>query len=128
MTAVLRHRLFLLGPFIAVAILAVFTPSDDGPTFCPFALTTGTACPGCGMTRAASYLVKGDVSLAFAYHPLVPLIAFQIAAGWVWYLLRRSERVEPMSPRTLNIALIGTSVLFVGVWVIRFISGTLPPV
>ena len=128
MTTALRHRLFLAAPFVAVALLAVFTPSDDGPTVCPFALTTGTACPGCGMTRAASYLVKGDFVAAFTYHPLVPLIAFQLAAGWVWYLLRRSDRVKPMSQRTLNIVLIGTAILFLGVWVVRFASGSLPPV
>lgn len=128
MTAALRHRFFLLAPFAAVALLAVFTPSDDGPTVCPFALTTGTACPGCGLTRAASYMVKGDLGTAFFYHPLVPLIALQLVGAWVWYLLRRSGRVEPMSQRMLNTVLIGTTVLFLAVWAIRFALDSLPPV
>ena len=127
-TTALRHRLLIAAPFVALALLAVFTPSDEGPTVCPFALTTGTACPGCGMTRAASYLVKGDFVAAFAYHPLVPLIVFQLAAGWVWYLLRRAGKVKAMSQKTLNVVLIGTAVLFLAVWVVRFASGSLPPV
>ena len=80
------------------------------------------------MTRAASYLVRGDFVAAFTYHPLVPLIVFQLAAGWVWYLLRRAGQVKPMSQRNLNLALIGTAVLFLAVWAIRFVSGSLPPV
>jgi len=128
MTAALRHRLFLLAPFAALALLALFTPSDEGPTVCPFALTTGTACPGCGLTRAASYLVKGDFGTAFVYHPLVPLIAVQLAGAWVWYLLRRSGRVKPISQRMLNTVLIGTAIAFLAVWAIRFASGSLPPV
>lgn len=123
-----RDRLYLAAPFAAVALLAVFTPSDDGPTVCAFALCTGTACPGCGMTRAASYLVRGDFGSAFTYHPLVLLVAFQVAAGWVWYVLRRSGRVGPMSQKMLSIALIGTAVAFLAVWAVRFIAGSLPPV
>jgi hypothetical protein len=118
----------LLAPFVAIALLALFTPSDDGPTVCPFALTTGTACPGCGLTRAASYLVKGDFGMAFLYHPLVPLIALQLAGAWGWYLLRRKEWVQPLSQKTLNTVLIGTAIAFLAVWAIRFASGALPPV
>jgi len=123
-----RDRLLMGAPFVGVALLALFTPSDDGQTFCPFALCTGTACPGCGMTRAASHLIRGDIGTAFTLHPLVPLVAFQVAAGWVWYVLRRSGRVGPMSQKILNIILIGTTVAFLAVWVIRFAAGTLPPV
>lgn len=128
MTPALRHKLLLIAPFAAVALLALFTPSDEGPTVCPFALTTGTACPGCGLTRAASYLVKGDLSTAFLYHPLVPLIGMQLLGGWVWYVLRRSGRVKPMSQKVLNTVLIGTTIVFLAVWAIRFAAGSLPPV
>lgn len=127
-TAVRRNRFLLLAPFLGVAVLALVTPSDDGPTVCPFALFTGTACPGCGMTRAASYLVKGDLGAAFAYHPLVVLLAAQALGAWVWMILRRRGLLRPMSSRVLNLTLFGTAAALILVWAIRLIAGELPPV
>lgn len=115
-------------PLLAVAGLALVTPSDDGPTICPFALCTGMACPGCGMTRAASYLVRGDWGLALRYHPLVPLTALAAIAGWAWFLLRVSGKAGPLSSRTLNLILIGSGAALLGVWVVRLLTGALPPV
>jgi hypothetical protein len=123
-----RDRLILVFPFLGVAALALMTPSDDTPTFCPFALLTGTACPGCGMTRAASALVKGDLHTALTYHPLVLAIGIEVLVGWGWYVLRRSGRVRPMSNRTLNLILAATAVALVAVWIFRLSAGTLPPV
>lgn len=128
MTSIWRQRLIIVAPFIGVLGLALVTPSDDGQTFCPFALCTGTACPGCGMTRAAASLIKGDFSGALLYHPLVLVIGAQLMTAWVWFLLRRSGRVQPMSNKTLNVILIGTGVALVGVWIARLLAGTLPPV
>lgn len=128
MTEQWRDRLFLIAPAAVVGMLLLFTPSDEGPTICPFALCTGSACPGCGMTRAAQYLVRGDFGTALSYHPLVPLIALQLGAAWAWYLLRRSDRARPISSRALNAILIGTTVVLVGVWLARLLTGSLPPV
>ena len=123
-----RYRLVVVAPFLAAAALLIGNPSDDGPTLCPFAIFTGTACPGCGMTRAASQILRGNFDLALTYHPLVPILALQLMGGWVWFLLRRSGKVKPMSNRTLNIVLIGTGVALLAVWVLRMAMETLPPV
>lgn len=123
-----RDRLILLAPFLGVTALALMTPSDNAPTFCPFALCTGTACPGCGMTRAASALVKGDIHSALTYHPLVLAIGIELLIGWGWFVLRRSGRVRPMSNRTLNVVLALTAVALLAVWIVRLSTGTLPPV
>lgn len=124
-----RDRIILGLPFVGLALLASFgNATDEGPTICPFALCTGMACPGCGMTRAVSHLIRGDVSAALGYHPLVPFLALGITGGWVWFLLRSTGRVEAMSQRTLNLILIGSGVALVAVWVARLIAGTLPPV
>ena len=120
--------MILALPFIGVALLALVSPADDGPTICPFALCTGMACPGCGMTRAASHLVRGDVGTALGYHPLVPLFALAVVGGWAWFLGRSAGKVGPMSQRTLNVILIGSGVAFVAVWAIRLAGGSLPPV
>jgi hypothetical protein len=128
MTSTWRNRLLLSAPFLAAAFLSVAPVSDDGPTACPFALVTGTACPGCGLTRAAGYLIRGDLSLALAYHPLVILISIQALAGWVWLILRKSDRVKPVSTRLTNAVLIGTGVSLLVVWLLRMWAGSLPPV
>ncbi len=128
MTRVWRDRLAMAAPLGLAAILLAGSPGDDGPTLCPFALMTGIACPGCGMTRAASSLIRGDLGTAIAYHPLVPLMAVLAIGGWVWFLLVRSGRARPPTTRTINTTLIATGVLLVAVWAARLVSGTLPPV
>ena len=123
-----RDRILLAAPALGALFLLTVHPGEDGVTICPFALATGMACPGCGMTRAASLLMRGDLDGALTFHPLVPLIAAQIAAGWVWFLLRRSGKVGPMSPRALNAVLIGTGIILIAVWAVRWANGDLPPV
>ncbi len=128
MTSTWRDRLILVAPFLGAIVLLLVSPDSEGPTFCPFALCTGTACPGCGMTRAASSLIRGDLGGALTLHPLVPLVGAQLAAGWVWYLLRRRGLVRPLSNKSLNAILIATAVALLAVWVARLAGGTLPPV
>ena len=123
-----RHRLILIAPFVAITGLIVLSPSDDGPTVCPFALCTGMACPGCGLSRAASSLIRGDFGTAFTYHPLIPIIALQLMGAWVYYLLRRRGTVKPLSTRWLSVGLLATAIGLFGVWVLRILTGSLPPV
>jgi hypothetical protein len=123
-----RTRALYGAPFLAVLVLAMWTPSDGGPTICPFALATGSACPGCGMSRAIGYLARGDLASALRFHPLVFLIAIQAIAGWVWLVLRRKDRVKPMSSRLLTAVTVGTAVSLFAVWILRAVAGTLPPV
>jgi hypothetical protein len=128
MISIWRNRLLLSAPILAAAFLSVAPIADDGPTVCPFALVTGTACPGCGMTRAAGYLIRGDLASALRYHPLVILVAVQALAGWGWWILRRNDTVEPVSTRITNALLIGTGASLLVVWLLRMLAGSLPPV
>lgn len=123
-----RDRSMAAAPLLGVAALIAINPTDQGTTICPIALLTGVACPGCGMTRAASALLRGDVDLALTYHPLIPLIAALVIAGWVWSMLRRAGKVSPIPNRVINLVLMGAGVSLVAVWILRFASGTLPPV
>jgi hypothetical protein len=128
MISIWGNRLLLSAPILAAAFLSVAPIGDDGPTVCPFALVTGTACPGCGMTRAAGYLIRGDLASALRYHPLVILVAVQALAGWGWWILRRNDTVEPVSTRITNALLIGTGASLLVVWLLRMLAGSLPPV
>lgn len=128
MTRNWRHRLGYLAPATLVGALAVVGPIEGGPTLCPFALCTGVACPGCGMTRAASHLIRGDVSGALAFHPLILLVAALSVVGTAWYVLRRMGKARPLPHRWVNTLLVLGGITLVGVWVARALSGTLPPV
>jgi Protein of unknown function (DUF2752) len=117
----------MLGP-LAVAFLVFWTPTDEGPTLCPFAVITGHACPGCGMTRALAYLVRGDFDRALVYHPLAPVLAIVAIAGLVAWIGQRRGRWPAISVKTTNVALTIAGVLMLGVWLGRIAAGTLPPV
>lgn len=108
------------------AVLAAV--SDDGPTVCPFALGTGVACPGCGMTRALAALVRGDFAASWSFHPLATLALMEIAAAWTWWAWRRSGRTDRVPGRATQIALGLTAIALIAVWVVRLTTGTLPPV
>lgn len=65
----------------------------DGIPSCLVKLTTGLDCPGCGGTRAAWYLLQGDLPAAARHHLLfvfvVPLLVYayvvwagRVAFGW----------------------------------------------
>lgn len=116
-----------LGVLLAgVGFLAL--AAEDGPTICPFALGTGVACPGCGMTRGIAALIRGDLAGSWRLHPLATLAALEITVAWTWWAWRRSGRTD-RTPGTLTQFALGlTAVLLVAVWVVRLAGGTLPPV
>lgn len=128
LTATLRHRWMAAAPVAVVAFLAMWTPTDNGPTLCPFALMTGIACPGCGMSRALAWLVRGDFGTAVAYHPLAPLLAAIALGGALWWLGKVTRRWRGPAVVLINTVLIGFGVLLLAVWGVRMASGTLPPV
>jgi hypothetical protein len=70
----------------AAALAGIYhlDPDAGGLILCPYRALTGLACPGCGMTRATHFLLRGDLASAWAYNPLlflaVPLVvAFALA-------------------------------------------------
>lgn len=128
LTGTLSHRWMAAAPVAIVAFLAMWTPTDDGPTLCPFALMTGIACPGCGMSRALAWLVRGDFGTAVTYHPLAPMLAAIALGGTLWWLGRVTRRWSGPPVALINTVLIGFGVLLLAVWGVRMASGTLPPV
>lgn len=116
------------APLAFAGFLALWSPGDEGVTVCPFALATGHACPGCGMTRAIGYLARGDLATALSFHPLVVLIALQAISGWGWLVLRNRGLVRPLANRLVSAILVGTAFSLFAVWALRAVFGTLPPV
>lgn len=77
---------------------------------CPIQFFTGVSCPGCGMTRAALAVLRGDFAAALSFHPLV----FALPAAAFVFLLRRKMPVKIY--KILTFTLIG---LFVILYLIR---------
>lgn len=107
-----------------LAVLAVLT----GSTLCPVAALTGTACPGCGMTRAVVALARGDLSAAWRWHPLAPLVAGYAAGTAIHWRRHRRAYVRGHFAVPHAAVLATLAVALVSVWVARLAGGTLPPV
>ncbi len=62
---------------------------------CMFRTMTGFYCPGCGGTRAVTYLFEGNLIMSFIYHPL---ILYMVIVGSYMCLYRvismKSERIK----------------------------------
>jgi hypothetical protein len=115
-------------PFVAAIVLATINPSDSSPTICGFARCTGVACPGCGMTRAAGQLVRGNVVEALRYHPLILLIAAEMLGAWTIWMAHRAGWIRWRHRRWVDVAIGATAALLLVVWIVRLATGSAPPV
>lgn len=106
-----QSRLFpWLLLFVALAMLVAV----DIP-LCGFKAVFGVPCPGCGMTRALSALLIGDLSAAFRYHPLVYVLGPAVAAfAFVDIALRK-----PLRPTWIVTAVLTFGVVSISLWVAR---------
>lgn len=66
---------FFLSAIPVIAILyVVLTTFEIGPAWmqeCQLHLWTGLYCPGCGATRAVTFLLHGDIRNSLFYYPAV---------------------------------------------------------
>jgi hypothetical protein len=112
---------------VVAAVLAVDAGgTDDGPGVCVFRRCTGGYCPGCGMTRSARHLTRGQVGAAWQDHPFLVLAAAQaIVAGAAYGLLRRLGTTVNWN-RVLAVLGIVNVVLITGIWIARLVDGSIP--
>jgi hypothetical protein len=128
-------RLWLLAGLAGLAGLAVFhvwVPSGDpSGAFCLSRRLFHLPCPGCGMTRAFAHLAKGEWSAALTLHPLAPVVALEIVAGWAAWGLGLASRQRPVRlpvgfPVEIEVLLLGNVALLFALWLGRAATGTLP--
>ncbi len=124
----LGKRSLLAIPFVAAITLATIAPSDGSPTICGFATCTGVACPGCGMTRAAGHLIRGNLIEALRYHPLILLLVAELLGAWTIWAAHQAGWIRWRHRRWVDVVIGGTAALLVIVWIARLIAGTTPPV
>ncbi len=70
----LRQRKLCFALGIVASVLVVARGFGLGLWICPFEQAFGIRCAGCGMTRAAGCLLRGDLAGALAFNALSPLV------------------------------------------------------
>ena len=100
---------------IASILLIVFLLLDG--ILCLTKRITGLPCPTCGMTRAFTSLMNGDLNMAFFYHPLWPLVII-IA---IVFLLYKLPKKPIINKKTFKIILILSIILLIAVYIYRMI-------
>lgn len=108
---------------LAFTLLVRPTEHDASTTpDCLLKLFTGFDCPGCGGTRAAWYLMHGDVPAAARHHaPFVFTVPFLSYLYVVWNI-RTLTRWRPPQLRVPTRALL----IFLGVWLLFSVLRNLP--
>lgn len=101
---------------VAAALAQVLLLAAGLPGWpCPMKAATGVPCPGCGLTRAAAALFRGDLWASLRTHAYAPVIVLALLLTGLALLLPKDarfafvSRVESFERRTgvTAIALVG---------------------
>lgn len=109
----------------ALAGAGIVASDDDGLILCPFRRCTGGYCPGCGLTRSAGTLVRGDLAGSWSHHPILAIVIAQaVVLGAAWMLATDGLR-RAMRQRT-DALLAANTALLLAIWVARLATGQIP--
>ena len=122
---ILRDRKFtfaLVGATgLHIALVSLNLPSWE----CPFFRLTGVPCPGCGLSRATTLFLKGDLTGSLRFHAFAPVFLFAIIALILSVLLPKSiiqpaiSRAELIERKTgLTVLILGGLILY---WLARLL-------
>lgn len=118
-----RQSAFWFAAFMLL-LAALSPPEGLGFIGCPSRVVTGVPCPGCGITRSMTLLMRGRVSASLETHPfgvfILPLLAGIVLAGvgralWPRQLNVRRNRLLTPAARFALLALL-VSMAAWGVW------------
>lgn len=86
---------------------------------CMFRLVTGLYCPGCGGTRAAKYLLTGQIGKSLQYHPLVLYMAvvviLEVVSAWI---ARKTGKPERYLGHEKTFIYLGVGIILLN-WVVK---------
>lgn len=102
--------------------LAATFDGDTGPELCAFRRCTGGYCPGCGGSRAAYALIRGDLAGSWAAHPWIPLLFAQAMIAIGLFIRGGRHRLRQLVLPLLVFNL----VLGVTIWIVRLSTGAIP--
>ena len=109
----IRKDIRQYGAGVLAAAILYFVMHALFDAFCPSVLISGFPCPGCGMTRAVLYLLRGQLARSWALNPA--------AVFWVlWAAFFAFERYgRGRSQKALVRCACGILLFMVAVYIIR---------
>ncbi|MBU1020424.1 MAG: DUF2752 domain-containing protein [Firmicutes bacterium] len=107
-----RYKYLILFFILYFAYFFVF---HNGETNCLIKRTIGIPCPGCGMTRAALYLISFDFKNAFIFHPLIYVMPFLV----IIFLYQDTRLLQSLAHAKVFFGII--VLMFLVVYIIRMI-------
>ncbi len=112
------------GLLLAGCVVVGIVDPTGGPPVCPFRAFTGLDCPGCGGTRAAHQLFRGNVIAAADFNILAVLaMPFIFWAMFVW-LTKALGGPTWHSIDISNFWIAPAVLLLIAFWVVRNLDGT----
>lgn len=91
--------------------------------FCPFLIATGFPCAGCGMTRAAFFILTGRIKRGLLLNPSAPIWIIFI----IWFL--GSRYLRGRTPKHAKLILAAIAIITLGIYAYRmanFFPGSPP--
>lgn len=115
------HLLLAGGILLASVALHLRDPHESGSWgFCPWLVTTGTHCPGCGGLRAVNDLTRGDLAAAAGSNALFVGALPVLALLWLRSLVQAGRGHASRLPRPLVATAVALATASVAVfWVLR---------
>ena len=109
------------GVLLASIALHLRDPHQSGSWgFCPWLVTTGTHCPGCGGLRAVNDLTRGDLAAAASSNLLFVSSIPVLALLWVRSFAQAWQGVRrPLPQPAAGVAAAVVVVLVMVFWVVR---------
>ena len=110
---------------VAATAVAATEPGDFGAlTACPIRAATGVWCPGCGLTRAAHHLFRGNVGQALSFNLFVVVFLAGIAAAWfVWLRVATGHGVPAVVMRIRIRTYLVVGLVLIAFTAVRNVSG-----
>jgi hypothetical protein len=111
--AQIKYMLMAAGLISAAILLYLFNPENGLFPRCPFHLSTGLYCPGCGSQRAVHHLVHGHVRTATDFNLLLVLSIPLLILHFTLRLLKRKSLFYD------NRFVYTFLILVIGFWIVR---------
>jgi len=113
--------------WLAIGLALIHPPHGSGLAVCWLKATTGIPCPGCGLTRSLSCVVRGLFSEAWSYHPFGLILAPVLLTIAIVGILPRGMRDRiaaaiARSPMWTDVAYVLLVVSFVGFGLYRALA------
>lgn len=116
-----KTTVVIMGAFAAAAVYWAVNAAFG----CPVRALTGIPCPACGLTRASLSFIKGDIAIAFAYHPLFPLAWALPVLLALYLILHAKNKLAKRGELAFVFIFCVIGLAFAAVYILRMLNGSI---